>query len=405
MIKEGIINVNKPAGMSSHDIVNTVRRLTGVKRIGHTGTLDPQATGVLPVCIGTASRITEYLDLDMKTYLCSMYLGVTSETLDIWGKDVTDRREELRTVIERTGGLSLNGDVDLEIDKSRVNENLKNQIMDAFAGFKGVIVQIPPKFSAVWVNGRRLYDYARSGQEVEIPKRTIYIESLDVIDVNLDDLKVTFRITCSKGTYIRSICADVGEKLGCGAAMCELTREKSGAFDIKEAVSYDYLKELWERRKIALEKLAPKNKHPRGRMNDADILRGGIRVLAKLYGVETPDPALEAEFDEIDTLVNKIIENPDEKLLAFGKAKVLTDEKVEYFIGGGHIRMDEVEILKRPMYGYGGEEPTREFPLPMREEFKHAYRLYAPDMTFLGVAFYSFKFKKLVADKVFYRKK
>ena len=259
MIKEGIINVNKPAGMSSHDVVNLVRRLTGVKRIGHTGTLDPQATGVLPVCIGTASRITEYLDLDMKTYLCSMYLGVTSETLDIWGKDVKDRREELRTVIERTGGLSLNGDVDLEIDKSRVNENLKNQIMDAFASFKGVVAQVPPKFSAVWVNGRRLYDYARSGQEVEIPKRTIYIESLDVLDINLAELKVTFRVTCSKGTYIRSICADVGEKLGCGAAMCELTREASGYFNVDSAVSYDFLKELFERREIALSKLDRKN--------------------------------------------------------------------------------------------------------------------------------------------------
>ncbi|MBO4725708.1 MAG: tRNA pseudouridine(55) synthase TruB, partial [Firmicutes bacterium] len=358
MIREGIINVNKPAGMSSHDIVNIVRRLTGVKRIGHTGTLDPQATGVLPVCIGTASRITEYLDLDMKTYLCSMYLGVTSDTLDIWGKEVTDKRENLRATAPDAG-----------------------RICEAFVDFKGVITQVPPKFSAVWVNGRRLYDYARSGQEVEIPKRTIYIENLDVLDINMEELKVTFRVVCSKGTYIRSICADVGEKLGCGAAMCELTREASGAFDVKDAVSMDYLNELWERRKAALEKLAPKNKHPRGRMNDADILRGGIRVLAKLYGVEALEPALEAEFDEIDMLVNKIIENPDEKLLAFGKAKVLTNEKVEYFIGGGHIRMEEVEILEAPRYG------DREFPLPMREEFKHAYRLYAPGGTFLGVAF------------------
>ncbi|MBR6014664.1 MAG: tRNA pseudouridine(55) synthase TruB, partial [Firmicutes bacterium] len=344
MIKEGIIKVKKPAGMSSHDIVNIVRRLTGVKRIGHTGTLDPQATGVLPVCIGTASRITEYLDLDMKTYLCSMYLGVTSDTLDIWGKEVVDKRDELRKALEKTGRFNLDI-VGLEISEpsglstcdthsynnSQFSENLKNQILAAFADFKGVVEQVPPKFSAVWVNGRRLYDYARSGQEVEIPKRTIYIESLDVLDINMEELKVTFRVVCSKGTYIRSICADVGEKLGCGAAMCELTREASGAFDVKDAVSMDYLNELWERRKIALEKLAPKNKHPRGRMNDADILRGGIRVLAKLYGVETLDPALEAEFDEIDMLVNAIIENPDEKLLAFGKAKVLTDEKVEYF--------------------------------------------------------------------------
>lgn len=385
MIKEGIINVNKPAGMSSHDVVNLVRRLTGVKRIGHTGTLDPQATGVLPVCIGTASRITEYLDLDMKTYLCSMYLGVTSETLDIWGKQVDDRREELRT-----------------------NAPEIASIREAFESFNGVVEQVPPKFSAVWVNGRRLYDYARSGQEVEIPKRTIYIESLDVLDINLAELKVTFRVTCSKGTYIRSICADVGEKLGCGAAMCELTREASGYFNVDSAVSSDFLKELFERREIALSKLDRKNKHPRGRMNDADILRGGIRVLAKLYGVETLDPALEAEFDEIDDVVNGIMISLDKPLECFGTAKVLTDERSEYFIGGGHIRMEEVEVISRPMYGYEEEgsevdKPIHEFPLPMREEFKHAYKLYAPDMTFLGVAFYSFQYKKLVADKVFFK--
>ena len=136
MLKEGIINVNKPAGMSSHDIVNIVRRLTGVKRIGHTGTLDPQATGVLPVCIGTASRITEYLDLDMKTYLCSMYLGVTSDTLDIWGKEVTDRRDEIRANAPDAG-----------------------RIREAFSGFSGVVTQVPPKFSAASSRERTFPSY------------------------------------------------------------------------------------------------------------------------------------------------------------------------------------------------------------------------------------------------------
>ena len=132
-------------------------------------------------------------------------------------------------------------------------------------------------------------------------------------------------------------------------------------------------------------------------MNDADILRGGIRVLAKLYGVETLDPALEAEFDEIDDVVNGIMISLDKPLECFGTAKVLTDERSEYFIGGGHIRMEEVKIIEEPRY------KDYEFPLPMREEFKHAYKLYAPDMTFLGVAFYSFQYKKLVADKVFFK--
>ncbi len=382
MILEGIININKPAGMSSHDLVNMVRRLTGVKRIGHTGTLDPQATGVLPVCIGTASRITEYLDLDMKTYLCSMYLGVTSDTQDIWGKDVHDERSRLK--IAFSGGKK-------PFDEQDIVNTLKS--------LSGVTEQVPPKYSAVWVNGRRLYDYARNGQEVEIPKRTIYIDSVEVIDIDMNELKVTFRVTCSKGTYIRSICADVGEKLGCGAAMCELTREASGYFNLGNAVSFEFLKQLCERRERALEKLGRKNKHPRGRMNDADILKGGVRVLAKLYGVEeTLDAALEGEFDEIDSVVNKIIIYPDEPLKSFGRAKICTGDLADWFVGGGHIAMKEVEVLEKPRY------QNEDFPLPIREEFRHAYRLYSPDMIFLGVAFYNFKYKKLVADKVFFHR-
>ncbi len=395
MIKEGIINVNKPSGMSSHDVIYVFRKLIGVRRIGHTGTLDPEAKGVLPVGIGTASRIPEYLELDYKTYKCSMYLGVTSETLDIWGKDVEDRREEIRNALKK-GQLTF-GDSSIPLTKAGICE--------AFAGFYGKIEQIPPKFSAVWVNGRRLYDYARNGQEVEIPRRTIWIEELKVEDIDLEELKVTYSVTCSKGTYIRTICSDVGEKLGCGAAMCELTRTKSGFFDIENAVDFEKLVALKDRRLAVIDQLEKTQKMPRGRMNDAEILSGGLDVLLKLYGVENAvDSKLRMEYEAIDEEINSMIVGIDEPLTSFGKATIITDELTGWFLNGGHIRMNQVKISQKPPF----EE--EEFPLEMREDFKRAYSIYAPkgkkyEGAFLGVAFYNKDYKKLVADKVFYRRK
>lgn len=398
MIKEGIINVNKPAGMSSHDVVYVFRKLMGVRRIGHTGTLDPQAQGVLPVCIGTATRIPEYLDQDFKTYRCSMLLGVTSDSQDIWGKEIDDHREAVKETIHSGGGCFQGAEGEGQFPLTPCG------IEAAFATFNGVVTQVPPMYSAVWVNGRRLYDYARSGQTVEIPTRTIYIDNLTVEDIDLEELKVTFKVTCTKGTYIRTICSDVGEKLGCGAAMCELTRVASGAFDIEKTVDWEYLVSLKDRRLAALEKLPKTQKMPRGRMNDAEILTGGIDVLAKLYGVEGEiDPALRAEWETIDDEVNALMMGIDESLVNFGRAVIHTDELVDWFLNGGHIRMSEVDVLDKPRFENG------DFPLEMRDEFTRAYRLYAPEDgsfggAFLGVAFYDLGYKKLVADKVFYRK-
>lgn len=324
MIKEGIININKPAGMTSHDCIYAMRRITGIKRIGHAGTLDPNATGVLPVCIGGSTRIVEYMDLDSKTYRCTLQLGLETDTLDIWGEILRDRR----------GRFSCS----------------EEEIRAAFVEFRGAISQYPPKYSAVRVGGKRLYEYARSGQEVEIKPRQVYIDDLQIEAIDLAEQEVIFEVTCSKGTYIRTICADVGERLGCGAVMSALTRTKSGVFTIEASVSLEHLKAAASKEEV-----------------------------------------------------NAYILPADFPLVHFGTAVIKTSERARWFVNGGHIRLAETQILTRPKF------EQIEPPLGIREEYKQAYNMYAPAEqegvkgTFLGVAFYNKTYKKLVADKVFHR--
>ncbi len=211
---DGIINVNKPEGWTSQDICAKLRHRLHIKKIGHTGTLDPMATGVLPVCIGKATRIIEYYDDDRKTYHACMKLGYTSDTLDIWGN------------VEKAGGFS------------NVTEEM---IMSAFAAYTGVIEQIPPKYSALKIKGKRAYDLAREGQVFEIRSRRIKIYDNTVTGIDLDSGEVEFDVTCSKGTYIRTICDDIGRTLGCGAVMSSLERTASGYFSIEDAHSIDEL--------------------------------------------------------------------------------------------------------------------------------------------------------------------
>lgn len=211
----GIIVVNKPQNWTSHDCVAVMRRVTGIKRIGHTGTLDPMATGVLPICIGTATRIMEYMDLDWKTYRASLQLGIITDTEDIWG----------------------------EVLEEKTTENItEKDIIKVINEFRGEIEQIPPKYSALKVNGKKLYEYARAGQEVKIKSRKIIIK--DIIINSIDGNLVDFTVTCSKGTYIRTICSDIGKKLGCGATMVSLVRNESGIFRIEDALDIENIKEM-----------------------------------------------------------------------------------------------------------------------------------------------------------------
>ncbi|MEE0370307.1 MAG: tRNA pseudouridine(55) synthase TruB [Clostridia bacterium] len=207
MFENGILNINKPEGWTSQDVVAKLRGRLHIRRVGHTGTLDPMATGVLPVCFGKATRIIEYYDDDFKTYKAEMKLGMVTDTLDITG-----------TVLETK-----------PVDVS------EEDVIQTIDSFRGWITQIPPKYSALKVNGKPLYKYAREGVEVEIKSRKIYVEDIQPVEVNLRENRILFRVTCSKGTYIRTICDDIGKKLGCGGTMTSLQRTQSGCFRVEDA--------------------------------------------------------------------------------------------------------------------------------------------------------------------------
>ena len=208
MIKDGIININKPAGWTSQDVCAKLKHALHVKKAGHTGTLDPMATGVLPVCFGKATRVIEYYGKDHKSYHCCMKLGIETDTLDITGK------------VLRTGNYA-------EVTEKAVRE--------AFKAFDGVIEQTPPRYSALMIDGKRAYDLARAGEDFEIKPRKVTIYDIAAAKIDLESGEIEFDVTCSKGTYIRTICDDIGRALGCGAAMTALTRTGSGFFRIEES--------------------------------------------------------------------------------------------------------------------------------------------------------------------------
>ena len=206
---DGVINIDKPAGWTSQDVCAKLRNRLHIKKIGHTGTLDPMATGVLPVCAGKATRIIEYYGMDRKTYHASMKLGLVTDTLDITGE------------ILETGSYA------------KISENA---VREAFETYTGRISQIPPKYSALKVDGKRAYELAREGKDFEMKAREIEIFRNDTTRIDLEAGVIEFDVTCSKGTYIRTICDDIGRTLGCGAVMTALERTASGFFVIEDAV-------------------------------------------------------------------------------------------------------------------------------------------------------------------------
>lgn len=213
----GILNVNKPGGMTSHDVVMYVRRLTGQRRVGHAGTLDPMATGVLLLCLGQATRVAEYLTAGRKRYRAVVRLGISTDTYDAEGS------------VTQSVGFS---------DLSQA------QILGALAAFQGTIQQVPPPFSAIKQNGRRLYELARRGMPVQVPPRTVEIDRIDLIAWESPDL--TLDVTCSPGTYVRSLAHDLGQRLGVGGHLAALTRSASGRWVLREAATLDGLKQAVE---------------------------------------------------------------------------------------------------------------------------------------------------------------
>lgn len=295
MFENGILNINKPEGWTSQDVVAKLRGRLHLRRVGHTGTLDPMATGVLPVCFGKATRIIEYYDDDFKTYEAEMKLGMVTDTLDITG-----------TVLETK-----------PVDVS------EEDVIQTIDSFRGWITQIPPKYSALKVNGKPLYKYAREGVEVEIKSRKIYVEDIQPVEVNLRENRILFRVTCSKGTYIRTICDDIGKKLGCGGTMTALQRTQSGCFRVEDART---LPEILE-------------------MTDEELERCVIPM--------------------------------DETLVHLGRIELKSRESVPFYYNGREIDTGYVNVLASPAVPEALQEGSR---------LGDKYRVYDPEGKFLGIS-------------------
>ena len=312
-MKDGILILNKPQNWTSHDCVAVCRRAADRKKTGHGGTLDPMAEGLLPVFIGKATRIMEYLDLDYKTYECRARLGILTDTQDIWGQ-----------VLETcdTGGISCG-----DIEKALMN-------------FEGHIQQVPPGYSAVKLNGKKLYEYARAGEDVKVKPRDVHIEHIRINDVDMDAMEVSFEVKCSKGTYVRTICSDLGDALGCGGTLVSLKRTASGIFDLSRSVSPEDLKTM--------------------------------------------------SSEEID----EYIIPTDRPLVNMGKVTMNADRTV-YFSRGNSIRWYQVNKESDPPYK-GERKNNRGIP------YSNLYRVYQSETgEFLGTGYHDRKEKVLKADKIF----
>ena len=274
----GIINLKKEAGMTSHDAVFKLRKILGTKKIGHGGTLDPDVVGVLPIAVGKATRMVEFMQDEGKVYEGEITLGYSTTTEDASGE-----------VVEETPVLS-------PLDEKLVDE--------AITSFTGTITQVPPMYSAVKVNGRKLYEYARAGQEVERPERQVTIYSFErTSPISYDDklARFTFRVKCSKGTYVRTLSVDLGEKLDYAAHMSHLTRTSAAGLQLEDA--------------LTLEEIAKKVEA--GQLDFLYPLEIGTGNLVKVY--LTPDQATEVRFGrfiELSQTENQLAAFEGNKLLA-----------------------------------------------------------------------------------------
>ena len=282
----GFLNVYKPTGKTSHDVVAILRRVTKVKQIGHTGTLDPFAEGVLPICIGKATRLIEYLN-DEKAYIGTIQFGSSTTTYDTEGE-----------IVKTSGKIVTQGDVE---------ESLKF--------FRGEIEQLPPIYSAIKINGKKLYEYARAGQEVKIEPRKVTIFELELVNFNQAAQQAEIRIVCSKGTYIRSIANDLGEKLGALGHLIKLVRIKAGDFYVDNSIKLEDLNSP----EIVIKKLI----YPTEKLNFA-VYNLNEEEKKKISNGNAITPNQPFEIDEFVTLMDK------EKLAAIAKfdGKFLKCEKV-----------------------------------------------------------------------------
>ena len=349
-MKDGIIVLNKPQNWTSSDCVAICRRALrckGIKKVGHGGTLDPMATGVLPIFVGQATRIMEYLELDQKTYRCGARLGTVTDTLDVWGEVLENRSFE-------------------GITEDDIREGLKS--------FEGWIWQKPPKYSAVRINGKRLYEYAYKGQEidVDIKLRNVNVEKINLIAVDMQKGEFLFDVTCSKGTYIRTICDDLGEKLGCGCIMTSLTRTKVGNIGLDCGLQI---------------------------MDPLDI---------KARCVEIADSgAFASESEAYAAQLENTFLLPDYPLVHFGSVEIEVDRAV-YFSRGNSLWWNQVQVVSEPDLQYiRSREKDGSVPKNHRgRDYDRIYKVYQKETgEFLGTGYYDKESKLLKADKVFIEKR
>ena len=216
----GIINVYKEAGFTSHDVVAKLRGICKQKKIGHTGTLDPDAVGVLPVCLGSGTKLCDMLTGETKEYIAGFQLGIATDTQDISGKILEEKEVHVST----------------------------EQVKEMLSHFVGELQQVPPMYSALKVGGKKLYELAREGKEVERKARPITIYELELLKAEHPEYEI--RVVCSKGTYIRTLCHDIGQALSCGAVMTSLVRSRVGEFRLKDAKTLDELQELADQGRV-----------------------------------------------------------------------------------------------------------------------------------------------------------
>ena len=270
---DGIINVYKEKGFTSFDVVAKLRGILHQKKIGHTGTLDPDAEGVLPVCLGNATKVCELLTDKDKEYEAVLRLGITTDTQDLTGQVLQEKAVNVT----------------------------EEQLRQVIAGFQGEIFQIPPMYSALKVNGKKLCDLARQGIEVERKPRKITIFSITIEQIAFPDVRI--KVHCSKGTYIRTLCQDIGEQLGCGGCMAALVRNRVSQFSIENAQTLDQIEAVFKAGKIE-ELLLPVDlvfdSYPRGIIREAAVKR--------LENGNTLDP------DDFDSITEA---NTEKSLLPF----------------------------------------------------------------------------------------
>ena len=214
----GVILINKEKGISSFGVVSKIRKILNIKKVGHTGTLDPEAKGLLPILIGNGTKLSKYLIEHDKTYIAKLKFGIKTDTADGEGNI-------------------------LEKKKFKLNETNNNKYNNVFKSFVGKSKQIPPMYSAIKVNGKKLYEYAREGKDVKVDKRDIEIYNIDILDINYDKNEIEFSVSCSKGTYIRTLCEDIAKSLGTIGYMSSLKRTKINDFKIEDSITLHELEE------------------------------------------------------------------------------------------------------------------------------------------------------------------